>query len=152
MFCYLYTVVPFFLLSCRQDVPATVFHAVMCVYPFGCGASFLFLLLETLRAASLPSPLTPRTFCTTAFFYSVIPGLTRDPGRCHARYCIALSPCHRHPRHRLAGCRLGGRHDGAVCIAVAKPPPGRCSPLDSASPPYPPPGRPASGAAKIHTV
>ena len=63
MFCYLYTVVPFFLLSCRQDIPATVFHAVMCVYPFGCGASFPFLLsgaaarsVSAMRLCAKPRP------------------------------------------------------------------------------------------------
>ena len=77
------------------------------------------------------------------------PHQVRDDGAIAPLYhCLR----HCHPRQRLPGCRLGGRHDGAVCIAVANPPPGCCSPLDSASPPYPPPGRPASGAAKIHTV
>ena len=36
--------------------------------------------------------------------------------------------------------------------ALQKSPPGRCSPSGGAFPPYPPPVRPALGAAKIHTV
>ena len=43
-------------------------------------------------------------------------------------------------------------HNVSTMCRLCETPPGRCSPSGGASPPYPPPGRPASGAAKIHTV
>ena len=52
----------------------------------------------------VPSPPAPRTLCTSALFFTLSSRPpSRDPGRPYARYCIALSPCHRHPRLRPPG-------------------------------------------------